>query len=145
MEYILRSCTYEDIDFIFELKKLCMKWYIDKIYGWDDEIQRVKTSNELKRNADYMKIIRLDGKDIGVTTFEKGDDYRIGLTIIHPDYQNKGIASSIFTGFISSAKADGKRIIIKVFKENPAKRLYERLGFSVYDEDSTHYYMEINR
>jgi ribosomal protein S18 acetylase RimI-like enzyme len=31
---------------------------------------------------------------------------------------------------------------LRVFKNNPAKNLYERLGFKVYDEIETHYYME---
>lgn len=121
MKYTLRNCTCDDAAFIFELKKQCMKWYIEKIYGWDDEVQKTKTSNELKRNIDNMKIIMVENKDIGVTTFEKGDDYRVGLTIIHPDYQNKGIATSLISGYISAAKTDGKRIIIKVFKDRQSQ------------------------
>lgn len=39
MKYNLRKCTFDDIDFIFELKKLCLKWYIEIVYGWDDESQ----------------------------------------------------------------------------------------------------------
>ena len=31
----------------------------------------------------------------------------------------------------------------KTYKENPAKNLYERLGFKKYDEDNTHIYLEI--
>lgn len=47
-KYTLRNCTYEDINFIFKLKKTCMKWYIEKIYGWSDETQKIKTTNEGK-------------------------------------------------------------------------------------------------
>lgn len=32
--------------------------------------------------------------------------------------------------------------LLKVFKNNPAKKLYERLGFTIYKEDKSHYYME---
>lgn len=46
MNYTFRNCTAHDIDFIFDLKKLCMKWYIEKIYGWDDAIQMTKTADE---------------------------------------------------------------------------------------------------
>lgn len=145
LEFTLKNCSYNDIDFIFELKKLCLKWYIQKIYGWDDDIQRVKTANELKRNIDNMKIIQVDGNDVGITTFEKANkEYRVGLIMIHPNYQNKGIATNIISNYINIAKQDRKRIVIKTYKENPARKLYERLGFSLYETDETHAHLEIN-
>ncbi|MDE5963916.1 MAG: GNAT family N-acetyltransferase, partial [Eubacterium sp.] len=104
MNYILRECTFDDFDFIFELKKLCLKWHIDIVYGWDDESQYNKTRNELNRNIDYMKIIYVDNISVGVTTFYKEDDsYRVGLTMIHPDYQNKGIGSAVIRDYINLA------------------------------------------
>ena len=36
----------------------------------------------------------------------------------------------------------GIRTILQVFKDNPAKKLYEQLGFKVYGETETHYQME---
>ena len=146
MNYTLRECTFDDIDFIFELKKLCLKWYIDIVYGWDDEIQYVKTSNELNRNIDYMKIICIDNISVGVTTFSEEDGcYRVGLTMIHPDYQNKGIGSAVIKDYIKLAEKDNKKIIIKTYKDNPAQNLYKRLGFKVYHEDSIHIHLEMNK
>lgn len=142
--YCFRKSTLNDIDLIFKLKELGLKWYIEIIYGWDDEVQRRKTEEHLKQYLDDIRIIRVDNKDVGVTAFHKNEDYYcIGLTVIHPDYQNMGIASSILSEYIECAKKDRKRIIIKTYKYNPAKRLYERLGFKVYNEDDTHVYMEI--
>jgi|GEM_PF-5975693 len=43
MNYTFRNCTNNDIEFILNLKELCLKWYIEKIYGWDKEVQRQKT------------------------------------------------------------------------------------------------------
>ena len=139
------KCNYDDIDFILLLKELGFKWYIEKIYGWDIEIQRNKTIEELDSHINNMRIIMLDDKDIGVTTFyeEKGD-YVVGLLIVHPDYQEKGIATSIIQDYISKAKREKKNILIKTYKLNPAKKLYERLGFIPYNEDNTHVYLRIN-
>ena len=45
----------------------------------------------MDRHINDMKIIMLENKDMGVTTFyEEDDTYGVGLIIIHPDYQNKG-------------------------------------------------------
>lgn len=146
MKYNLRKCSFDDIDFIFELKKLCLKWYIEIVYGWDDKSQYNKTKNELNRNIEYMKIICVDDMAVGVTTLSEEDGcYRVGLTMIHPDYQNTGIGSAVIRDYINLAEKDNKRIIIKTYKDNPAQNLYKRLGFKVYNADSTHIHLEIRK
>lgn len=140
-----RNVIYDDCEFILKLKELCLKWYIEIIYGWDTNIQREKTKHELKKHIDDMKIIIIDNKDVGVTTFyEEDGEYVVGLIMVHPDCQGLGIGSKIINEYINIAKKENKRIIIKTYKLNPAKNLYERLGFKVYNEDSTHVYLDID-
>ena len=144
MNYIFKECTYNDLNFIFELKIMCLKWIIEKVYGWDDVDQKEKTKHELDRMVNDMRIIIVDGKDIGVTTFTKHDTYyNLGLTMIHPDYQGKGIGGRIIKTYIDEAKKDNKEILLKVFKRNKAQELYKRLGFKIYDEDKNYLYMKI--
>lgn len=145
MKYDFRECKYEDTDFILKLKRLGLKWYIEKIYGWDDQVQRDITRKELDKTIKDTRIIRVDNSDIGVTAFHKNKEYYcIGLTVIHPDYQNKVIATEILGKYINQAKVDKKRIIIKTYIYNPARKLYERLGFKAYDMDDTHVSMDID-
>lgn len=145
MSYDFRQCSFNDLEFILELKTLGMKWYIEKIYGWDIEVQKQKTLKEMKNKISNMKVIVVDGKDVGITTFSEFEDYfEVGLIIIHPNYQNKGIASSIINEYINIAKTKRKRIIIKTYKENPAQKLYLRLGFNIYKTDDTHIYFLID-
>lgn len=145
MKYSFRKCTDSDLDFITDLKRLCLKWYIEVIYGWDDEIQRQRTLDELSRLSDKMRIITVDGTDAGVTTFyEDNGVYVVGLIMIHPDYQNRGIASSILNEYISAAKAEHKKITVKTYSGNPARRLYGRMGFGLTKVEGTHAYYEID-
>lgn len=145
MDFTLRDCLMSDAKFILKLKELGMKWYIEKLYGWNVDVQMEKTIAELGENLNNMKIIVAEGKDIGVTTFTEYDNYfQVGLIVLHPDFQNKGIASQIIKNYIEIAKNKHKRIIIKTFKENPAQNLYKRLGFQVYETDNTHLHLEIN-
>ena len=144
MNVEFRKCVYNDVEFMVKLKELCMKWYIEKIYGWNIDIQREKTIHEIDKHKNDMRIITLDKKDIGVTTFfEEDGKYVIGLIMIHPDYQGKGIATEIINNYINKARSENKNIQIKTYKYNLARRLYERLGFKQYNEDDTHVYLSI--
>ena len=89
-----------------------MKWYIEKIYGWDTDIQREKTKHEIENHKNDMRIIEVDDNDIGVTTFyEENNEYVVGLIIVHPDYRGKGVATNIIKKYIDIAKR-----IIKISK-----------------------------
>lgn len=145
MIYRLRECKFDDLDIILKLKEFGMRWYVERIYGWDINVQKQKTIKEMQKNLANMRIIVVDGKDVGVTTFIETDSYfQVGLIIILPEYQNKGIASSIIAEYINTAKNKKKRIIIKAYKENPAQDLYKRLGFNIYNTDDTHVYLDID-
>ena len=144
MKITFRNCEYNDCDFILNLKELGMKWYIEKIYGWDIDIQREKTKHEIENHKNDMRIIEIDNNDVGVTTFyEENNEYVVGLIIVHPDYRGKGVATNIIKKYIDIAKKNNKNIKIKTYKFNPAKKLYERLGFKIYNEDDTHVYLKI--
>ena len=139
-----RNCKYSDVDLILNLKELCIKWYIEIIYGWDIDVQREKTIHELDKHKDDMRIIIVDNKDVGVTTFyEEDNKYIVGLIMVHPDCQGLGIGTKIINDYINIAKNENKDIVIKTYKYNPAKKLYERLGFKVYNDDDTHVYLKI--
>ena len=44
---------------------------------------------------------------------------------------------------LAKIKREGFRTILQVFKNNPAKRLYDHFVFSVYGETETHYQIEL--
>ncbi len=46
---------------------------------------------------------------------------------IMPEYQGKGIGTQILENALK--ENEGKRIYLKTYRENPARRLYQRVGF----------------
>ena len=112
-------------------------------YYWYGE-NKEKTLEELNKYINDMKIVMVNNADAGITTFSEFEDYfQVGLTMIHPDFQNKGIATKIISGYIEIARLKKKRIIIKTFKGNPAQRLYQRLGFKIYKTTESHLLLDI--
>lgn len=144
MEYSFRSCTLEDLEFMFNLKKENFKKYVDKIWGWKDNDQIERLKQDLKEHLPHKRIILVDNKPVGVYavhTIEEGDLFINEISILK-EYQNRGIGRNILEEQLKESHKKGIRTILQVFKDNPAKKLYEQLGFKVYGETETHYQME---
>jgi ribosomal protein S18 acetylase RimI-like enzyme len=61
-----------------------------------------------------------------------------------PEHQGRGIGTALLREFINSAHEKGVSATLEVLKANePARRLYERLGFTVVFEDRYKYDMAI--
>ena len=142
MEYTFRKCNNTDIKFIYELKEKCFKWYVEKIYGWNEQTQIELTQKEMDEHLADMNIIQCEGKDIGLFTFYYDDigDACVGMFAILPAYQGKGIGTQILLNILEKNK--NVRIYLKTYKENPARNLYQRVGFKKYGETETHWLME---
>ncbi len=144
MEYTFRNCLMSDFDFLFNLKKQNFKWYIDKIWGWNDDEQRERLKQDLIEHLTDKHIIIYNNIPIGIYALhitDNGDCFINEISILN-EYQNKGIGTRILTNQLNENNNKKIRTILQVFKENPAKKLYEKLGFTIYSETETHYQME---
>ena len=65
------------------------------------------------------------------------DSYEIGNICIIPEYQGRGIGTQVLKDIIRLH--DNEDLHIQVFKQNPAYKLYKRLGFVLNDETEFHY------
>ncbi len=140
--YNLRDCKREDADFIYELKKEGFEWYIKDLEGWDEDKQREIIKNEMDAHLEDMNIIRYDFEDVGLFTYyeDENNDIFIDMLALMPKARNRGIGSNLLQFLI--VNNPNKRIYLRTYKENPARQLYIRKGFSKYDETQTHWWME---
>jgi ribosomal protein S18 acetylase RimI-like enzyme len=70
------------------------------------------------------------------------DEIRIVDISLLPEYHNKGISTNLLTGVLKEAGQEGKCVRLYVAAGNPAKQLYERLGFREIQNDGVHIRME---
>ena len=117
-----------------------MKEYVDKTWGWDDAQQ--EAAYRTNHDPAEIQIITYDGTDIGMISIEEGDaDVFVPHIEISPEYQGRGIGSRILGQIITNAAQRQKSVSLRVLKVNPAKSLYERLGFKIVEETPTHFSM----
>ncbi len=88
-------------------------------------------------------VIELDGKPAGRLILDRSDAQRIAIKDIAmlPDFRGCGAGTYLLGALIDEARAAGKQLVLHVENFNPARRLYERMGFhpsgvvrGVYDE-----------
>ena len=144
MNIKFRKCTLEDFDFLFKLKKDNFKIYVDNIWGWNDEDQIERMRIDFEETLEQKQIIIFNDVEIGVFSFYmlENDVCRINEINILKEYQRKGIGSYILEKKLQENSENNIKTILQVFKDNPAFKLYKRLGFEVYEETETHYRME---
>ena len=145
MHIVLENVTSADLPVWLDSKKVCYQKYVDEYYGgWIDEIQtEMNTDTFVKAmQLSYFRKIVIDGKCAGFIGYDEQPDCIIGITIhMYPEARNNGIGSLFLKDVVEKSRATGKSAYLKVFKSNPARRLYERFGFGVYDENDSHYFM----
>ena len=143
MNYTVRKYKNIDYEFIYNTKKVVYKNYVEINYGkWDEEAQRQMYKNYIAEYANDINIIVIDGKNAGFYHYEILEDkVELGNICIAPEFQGKGLGTTIINQILNENKH--KNIYLKVFKQNPAIRLYKRLGFENCEELEHHFKMVI--
>lgn len=138
----LRICQMGDKDWLFDLVRETMGDYIAQTYGqWDEEHHRARFEAAFDPNE--WRIIVFGGKDAGMLQVEERPaTFWISNIQIDPRLQRLGIGTTVIRSIIDDAERAGKSVTLRVFKVNPARGLYEKLGFEVSGENETHWYME---
>jgi ribosomal-protein-alanine N-acetyltransferase len=109
---------------VAELEKIC--------FGSEAWSEKSVTS-ELENKLALWLVADEGGKVLGYvgsqTVLDETDMMNVA---VHPDYRNQGIATGLIVGLIGALKQRGSRCLtLEVRASNePAKKLYEGLGFS---------------
>lgn len=91
---------------------------------------------------DEFRIVTVAGKFAGAIHVEEEDALHfVRMIFLLPEFQGLGIGSRLLRDEIGRVQESGKQLHLKVIKINPAKNLYERLGFSVIGQDNATYHM----
>ena len=138
----LRSAYSSDFPFLCLLRRLTMKSYVELTWGaWSDTDQAERFRGEF-HPLNYQIVIH-QGKEIGCLSVEDLKDLLfVDFIAILPEYQRRGIGTRIMKNVIAQAEERKIPVCLNVLKVNPARSLYERLGFRVVGGDDHRHHME---
>ena len=81
---------------------------------------------------DVFKLFRVARADRRVQTARPGGEYHVSELHVDPRYRNRGIGAALMRYAEDEARRNGYRLMsLQTLTTNPARRLYERLGFCV--------------
>ena len=140
----LRQASPADADFIYRLIETTMRSYVEQVWGSFSEENNRKNIAETIAAKNYS-IIRCRGEDVGAISVERHPDFvKLSQLFILPQHQNRGIGTSLVRELASEAQQAGMPVRLRVLRNNPARRLYERLGFRVSSITLERVYMELH-
>lgn len=120
--------------------------------GWPPEIQRAFLAHQFDAQHRHYRqhypdaewlVIERHGEGVGRLYVEEWkDQLRLIDIALLPDARRAGLGSAILADLMEQAAAARKPLTIHVEKNNPAMRLYLRLGFVAIDEHGVYDLME---
>lgn len=128
----LRPATMADLSFLSRLRHETMREHIENSgLVYDNVAQKQRIDDRF----DVAQIIRLGTRKIGLLKIDRENKpWRLFQIQLVPAFQRQGLGSQLIRQVLAGAAEEGAAVELCVLKANPARRLYERLGFSVKEE-----------
>ena len=138
-ELTFRVATEADVPFLLELRRQTMTEHLQRSGVEASDSERIE---RVLANFDCAEIILLSGTPVGllkvVRTQHNWDLVQIQIL---PEKQGGGLGSIILEKLLADADAARASVSLSVLRANPARRLYERLGFRIVGENDQAYDM----
>jgi ribosomal protein S18 acetylase RimI-like enzyme len=146
-----RPITDDDQGFLYELYASTRQDEM-QLVPWSDAEKEAflrmqftaqhKHYQEHYADAEYLVVLRED-QPIGRLYVDRREtELRVLDIALLPEHRGQGIGGRLMRDLLAEAAAAGKAVRIHVEHNNPAMRLYDRLGFVKIDENGVYYLME---
>lgn len=149
----LRPITDEDVSFLCKVYGSTREKELRQVEYWTEVQKQEFINQQFAAQHEYYQKNYIGG-DFYVIEFKKEDIGRLyihgnfqnaGIRIIDiailPNWQNQAIGSSLLKDILLIAENTNRHVSIHVESFNPAKKLYEKLGFKKISETNGVYHL----
>ena len=138
-----RLANREDMPFLLDLRQQTMNPHL-LASGVTPSV--AEHERRILFRFDCAEIIELGGGAIGLLKIVRDGKDRCLIQIqLKPGLQGQGLGTQLIQSLIDEARKAEASLSLQVLKANPARRLYERLGFAVLTETTHAYPMRLER
>jgi ribosomal protein S18 acetylase RimI-like enzyme len=131
----LRPASADDLPFLLNLRRLTMTGHLQRAgMPIDDETH----DRRIRAHFDDAMIVCNDDEAIGLLKVTRAtDEWHVHQIQILPAHQGRGIGEAVLNALLADAARAHVPVSLSVLHGNPARRLYERLGFRCESETDT--------
>ena len=147
----LRAVEEGDRDFLVELYASTREEEL-ALVDWDAATKAAFVEQQFAaQDAHYRRnypgatldVVEEDGERAGRLYVHRGaSDIRIMDIVLAPDFRGRGIGTRLLRELIAEAEDSGRKLSIHVEVNNPARALYDRLGFRSAGEHGVYLLLE---
>jgi ubiquinone/menaquinone biosynthesis C-methylase UbiE/ribosomal protein S18 acetylase RimI-like enzyme len=141
VEIVLRPATGGDREFIENVYFETQRWIIEQLFGWRGrDVEREKFAETYDESS--ALIVACNGTACGwMSVALKTDVLELTGIYLLPEYQRRGIGTQLIQNLIGEAARVNVGLTLSTATINPARRLYERLGFVLTKETEFRIFM----
>ncbi|OSC75491.1 GNAT family N-acetyltransferase [Streptomyces sp. BF-3] len=133
--WTLRQALPEDVEPIAELRAVVMRPDLERLGRYDEH--RVRQRLRDAYAPEHTSVIEAAGSFAGCVARRPAEDgWWLEHFYLSPALQGRGIGSAVLRGVLDRADAERQPVRLDVLQGSPARRLYQRHGFTPEREDA---------
>jgi ribosomal protein S18 acetylase RimI-like enzyme len=134
----MRPAREDDVPFLVALREQTMG---EHFRATGVEVTPEQHLARVRVRFECAQIIEHEGRAAGLLEVARdGRDWHLIQIQLAPQLQGRGVGEALISGLIAEARGAGAALSLHVLHTNPARRLYERLGFRIV-QDTEHEYL----
>ncbi|MFG1838045.1 GNAT family N-acetyltransferase [Micromonospora sp. NPDC049175] len=140
VEWELRPASVADVDAVAELRAVVLRADLERLGRYDDTRVRQRLRDGFA--PAYTWVVEVGGAFAGCVALRPADDaHWLEHFYLSPHVQGSGIGTAVLRELLHRCDSDGTLVRLNVLRGSPARRLYERHGFTLVAEDPVDVFM----
>ncbi|MEV6739922.1 GNAT family N-acetyltransferase [Streptomyces sp. NPDC051104] len=139
-DWDMRPASMSDVEAVVELRAVVMRADLERLGRYDE--QRVRQRLRDRFDPAHTWVIEVGGAFAGCVALRPAEDaHWLEHFYLAPHLQGSGIGSGVLRELLERCDSRGVLVRLNVLQGSPARRLYERHGFTVETEDPVDVFM----
>ncbi|PZF97950.1 GNAT family N-acetyltransferase [Micromonospora deserti] len=140
MNWEIRRASAMDVEAVAQLRAVVLRADLERLGRYDE--QRVRQRLRDAFDPAHTWVIEVGGELAGSVALREAEDARwLEHFYLAPHLQGRGVGSGVLRGLLEQCDRDGVPVRVNVLQGSPARRLYERHGFTLETEDPVDVFM----